>query len=129
MSIFKLCDDCSTKACLTKSGCTDKYFLYQMIIFGFLGLVIGCIIDVVFIILQNRIKSKKWFINIIFFIFQMSTSIIILWLLRKYFILFSNQFQRTLPGLIFTASYFGIQSNLFLNVQVLYKDQLIQRIN
>ena len=124
---MKECRECTTNKC--RDACSDKYFLVQMVIFGFIGLILGCFIDILFIILQSKFngKYKLLYVNLTFFILQMSTSILVLWLFHKYLGGLSRQFQTTLPGMVFSATYFGIQSNLFLNIQMLYKDLFIKK--
>jgi hypothetical protein len=124
---LKACKECTSSKC--RDACTDKYFLLQMVLFGFIGLILGCFIDIVFIIIQSKFqkKYKLLYVNISFFILQMATSILILWLFHKYLGGLSIQFQTTLPGMVFSATYFGIQSNLFLNIQMFYKDLFIKK--
>lgn len=104
--------------------------LTQMIALGFIGLLLGCFIDVNFMLLQSHFAGRynMVVVNIIFFIFQMCTSIIILWYFHKCIGDMSKRLKTPLPGMVFSTTYFGIQSNLFLNIQILYKELLIKKV-
>lgn len=108
----------------------DTDVLLQMIATGFIGLLLGCFIDVNFMIVQSNFSGKynMLYVNIIFFILQMCTSIIVLWSFHKYIGKMSKRLKTPLPGMIFSTTYFGIQSNLFLNIQILYKELLVKKI-
>lgn len=109
----------------------DTRVLIHMIAMGFLGLALGCFIDVNFMLIQSNFSGKYNMVavNIIFFILQMCTSIIILWYIhKKYASDLLKRLKTPLPGMILSTTYFGIQSNLFLNIQILYKELLIKKV-
>jgi hypothetical protein len=109
----------------------DSRVLVHMIAMGFTGLAMGCFIDVNFMLIQSNFSGRynMLAVNIIFFILQMCTSIIILWYFhKKYIANLSKRLKTPLPAMILSTTYFGIQSNLFLNIQILYKELLVKKV-
>lgn len=99
----------------------DTSVLSDMVVFSFLGLSLGCIVDVTFIIAQSKFtgKYKKTYVNLVFFMLQMLISILVLWSVH---LNLTSHKRTSLPAMIFSTTYFGIQSNLFSNIQILYRE-------
>ena len=85
-------------------------FLFESLVFGLSGLLLGSFIDVQFKKLTQKFPKHR---NVIAFVQLILLILIvgIMYLLAKN--TFALHFQQTLPGMAFPAMYFGVQSNLF----------------
>jgi len=88
----------------------------ESIVFGLSGLMVGLLIDKIFIKLSKKYKEYKVSLSIL----QIALSGLILALMYIYISsFFTNHFQRTLSGMAFPSFFYGIQSNIYSTWQEL----------
>jgi len=89
----------------------------ETIIFGVSGIILGIIVDKLFIMLSKKYKNYKIPISIL----QIVVSGLVLGIMYIYvFSYFTNHFQRTLSEIVFPALFYGVQSNIFSTWRELY---------
>jgi len=83
----------------------------ETVIFGITGILIGTLIDKLFIHLS---KNKHKYHKVLFSVLQIALSGLVLGFMYLYVSpFFTDHFQRTLSGLAFPALFYGVQSNLY----------------
>lgn len=83
----------------------------ESVIFGIAGILIGTLIDKLFIRLSK--KTHKHY-RVLVSVLQIAVSGLVLGLMYLYVsAFFTDHFQRTLSGLAFPALFYGVQSNLY----------------
>lgn len=82
----------------------------ETIIFGLAGIIMGTIIDKLFISLSKKYKNNR----VLFSVLQIALSGFLIGLMYIYGSSFlTDHFQRTLSGLAFPALFYGVQSNVY----------------
>lgn len=86
----------------------------ESMIIGLLAIILGSIIDKIFKNISKKVKRFKILISIL----QIMVSTIVTALIYMYGPAeFSRHFQRTLPGMLFPALLYGVQSNIYSSWQ------------
>jgi hypothetical protein len=87
----------------------------ETIVFGVSGLLLGTIINKLFLILSKKYKNYTIPISIL----QIGFSGALIGVMYFYMsIYFTDHFQRTLSGIAFPALFYSVQSNIFLSWKI-----------
>lgn len=77
------------------------------------AVVLGHYIDKLIETVQNKIKLS---VHLAIFI-QTVLNIALIYILHRVMYAYSNEFQLTLPGMFFSAMFFGMQTNFLINLK------------
>lgn len=104
------------------NGRDDERSLSVVFIKSFALLIPGAILGHYIDKYINRMKKKNvlgkeaW----VYVLFQSIVDILLIYSLHKLHSLYTDEFQRTLPGLYFSGLFFGLQVNYINNVQEMF---------
>ena len=116
---MKLPQDLSDE--LYKPEYTFFIMIINNIIWGILGIILGIIINNIITILCNKFKIT---ILMVQNALQLFLCAFFLSLVQYFFNFFGWSWQNTTPGIFFTSFFFGIQFDIFTNIQHKYITKL-----
>jgi hypothetical protein len=89
--------------------------IIQCILYGIIGIILGTIVNNIFVYILNNISYKP---NVIVeIVLQLIICSIVLSIININFHFFGWAWQSTTPGFIFVSFFFGVQYNAFSNIQ------------
>jgi len=89
--------------------------IIQCIIYGIIGIILGILVNNIYVYILNNISYKP---NVIVeIVLQLIICSIVLSIININFHFFGWAWQNTTPGFIFVSFFFGVQYNAFSNIQ------------
>lgn len=84
--------------------------VFESSVIGLVAIILGTLIDKLFKIISEKAGKFKIFVSIAQIIFSTIVTVFIYLYGPKEF---ARHFQRTLPGMLFPALFYGVQSNIY----------------
>lgn len=94
-------------------------FMSEGLVLALLGLLAGCIIDALFGRLTVGVDNDAF--KLVALVVQLIVGLAVMYIVWRQQPGFATRWQRTIPGILFPAMYFGVQSNVYAIAQSFYK--------